>query len=72
MKLVNIKQVRAFFLFPGPNRSTLQAMLANLGNDEEMPALQSGSASPPRGVGGMNANNIPDIDGDDGKKILGL
>ncbi|XP_013409886.1 striatin-3 isoform X2 [Lingula anatina] len=46
-----------------PKRSTLQAMLANLGNDEEMPALQSGSASPPRG----NAPEIDDsgIPGDD-------
>ena len=66
-----LTQVKTFNLLLGPNRSTLQAMLANLGNDEEMPALQSGSASPPRGGGGINVNNIPDIDGDDGKKILG-
>lgn len=58
-----------FLCLAGPNRSTLQAMLVNLGNDEEMPALQSGTSSPPRG--GINVNNIPDIDGDEGKNILG-
>ncbi len=48
------------------NRSSVKAMLANLGNDEEMPSLQSGTASPPRG--GLNVNNIPDIDADEGQK----
>ncbi len=43
-------------------------MLANLGNDEEMPSMLSGSASPPRSGGGMlNTNNIPDIDAENGK-----
>lgn len=32
----------------GPKRSTLQAMLVNLENDDDMPALQTGSHSPPR------------------------
>lgn len=45
----------------GPKRSTLQAMLANLGSEEELPALQTGSASPPR----QSPNNNNDID--DGK-----
>jgi len=32
----------------GPKRSTLQAMLVNLDGEDDMPALQSGSHSPPR------------------------
>jgi len=32
----------------GPKRSTLQAMLVNLDGEDDMPALQSGSRSPPR------------------------
>lgn len=43
-----------------PKRSTLQAMLVNLDNEEDMPALQSGSHSPPRAAG--NNNNPADLD----------
>jgi len=32
----------------GPKRSTLQAMLVNLDGEDDVPALQSGSHSPPR------------------------
>jgi len=35
-------------LVVGPKRSTLQAMLVNLDGEDDMPALQSGSHSPPR------------------------
>lgn len=42
----------------GPKRSTLQAMLVNLENDEDMPALQSGSHSPPR----SNNNSLAEVD----------
>ena len=42
----------------GPKRSALQAMLVNLENDDDMPALQTGSHSPHRG----NNNSLPDID----------
>jgi hypothetical protein len=42
----------------GPKRSTLQAMLVNLENDEDMPALQSGSHSPPR----SNNNSLTEVD----------
>ncbi len=41
-------------------------MLANLGNDEEMPSMP-GSASPPRSGGILNTNNIPDIDAENGE-----
>ncbi|XP_046545180.1 striatin-3-like isoform X2 [Haliotis rubra] len=41
----------------GPTRSTLQAMLANLGTEEDhLPALQAGAASP------HTENSMPDID----------
>jgi len=46
------------FDLTGPKRSTLQAMLVNLENDDDMPALQTGSHSPPRG----NNNSLADID----------
>jgi striatin 1/3/4 len=42
-----------------PKRSTLQAMLVNLDNEDDMPALQSGSHSPPRAA---NNNSLTDID----------
>ena len=42
----------------GPKRSTLQAMLANLESEDDMPALQSGAASPPRG----GNNNIQELE----------
>ena len=42
----------------GPKRSTLQDMLVNLENDDDMPALQTGSHSPPR----SNNNSLADID----------
>ena len=42
---------------PGPKRSALQDMLANLGNEEDLPALQSGSASPPHGEPPNNNGN---------------
>lgn len=42
-----------------PKRSTLQAMLANLGQDDEMSSLQSGNSSPPRGD---NNNGERDVD----------
>lgn len=48
----------------GPKRSTLQAMLVNLENDEDMPALQSGSHSPPR----SNNSNLAEVD-DAGKTV---
>ena len=48
-----------FVFHAGPKRSTLQAMLANLGQDEEIPALQSGNTSPPRGD---NNNGDRDVD----------
>lgn len=35
-------------LIIGPKRSTLQAMLVNLDGEDDVPALQSGSHSPPR------------------------
>ena len=35
-------------LLVGPKRSTLQAMLVNLDGEDDVPALQSGSHSPPR------------------------
>ncbi|XP_064600023.1 striatin-3-like isoform X2 [Liolophura sinensis] len=44
-------------LVPRPKRSTLQAMLANLGSEEEMSSVQSGTASPPR-----TNSNITDVD----------
>ena len=42
----------------GPTRSSLKDMLVNLDNEDDMPALQSGSQSPPRG----NNNNLADMD----------
>lgn len=41
-----------------PRRSTLQAMLVNLDNEDDLPALQSGSQSPPR----INSGNLNDMD----------
>lgn len=45
-------------LILGPRRSTLQAMLVNLDNEDDLPALQSGSQSPPR----INSGNLNDMD----------
>ena len=42
----------------GPKRSTLQAMLANLESEDDLPALQSGAASPPRG----GNNNVQELE----------
>ena len=33
----------------GPKRSTLHSMLANLGSEEDLPVMQTGSDGPPRG-----------------------
>ncbi|KAK2181776.1 hypothetical protein NP493_382g02052 [Ridgeia piscesae] len=41
-----------------PKRSTLQAMLANLESEDDLPALQSGAASPPRG----GNNNVQELE----------
>jgi len=49
-----------------PKRSTLQAMLVNLDNEDDMPALQSGSQSPPRG----STANMVDMEDGAGHKVL--
>ena len=41
-------ELRRVSLVIGPKRSTLQAMLVNLDGEDDVPALQSGSHSPPR------------------------
>lgn len=52
-----------FVSSPGPKRSTLQAMLANLGGEDEMnEGAQDEQA--------MDNNNIPDIDADDGELAI--
>ncbi len=45
-------------LSPGPKRATLQAMLANLENDENIPSLQSNNAPASR----TGNNNVADLD----------
>ncbi|CAH1791651.1 unnamed protein product [Owenia fusiformis] len=58
-----------------PKRSTLQAMLANLGNDEDGPPLQSGQASPPRQALDMSELDDPgaiEEDGRGSKHIIGV
>ncbi|ESO08119.1 hypothetical protein HELRODRAFT_156657 [Helobdella robusta] len=57
----------------GPKRSTLQAMLVNLENEDGGPALQSGNTSPPRENGGVQVMmNLANNDEDALEAALGL
>ncbi|XP_033734477.1 striatin-like isoform X3 [Pecten maximus] len=45
-----------------PKKATLQAMLANLGNDEELPNSQGAAASSPPSNASVPGNSMPEID----------
>ncbi|XP_021341897.1 striatin-3-like isoform X3 [Mizuhopecten yessoensis] len=45
-----------------PKKSTLQAMLANLGNDEELPNSLGAAASSPPSTASVPGNSMPEID----------
>ncbi|XP_060077538.1 striatin-3-like isoform X3 [Ylistrum balloti] len=45
-----------------PKKSTLQAMLANLGNDEELPNSLGAAASSPPSNASVSGNSMPEID----------
>lgn len=46
----------------GPGRSTLQAMLANLGNEDDIPSVQAGAAASSPARSTVSGNSMPDID----------
>ncbi|KAJ8313270.1 hypothetical protein KUTeg_009187 [Tegillarca granosa] len=45
-----------------PGRSTLQAMLANLGNEDDIPSVQAGAAASSPARSTVSGNSMPDID----------